>query len=122
MQRITFHHGRLQVCYGNGDYEYKNFPELSYYAWKISEQVNQEKAVSAEKKASKAAFLRWFNPLIQALRDLGGSATPVEARNKIIEMNIFLMKKSILHGARTMLTSLKMKLHLLEIIWSMPVT
>ena len=69
----------------NGDYEYKNFPELSYYAWKISEQVNQEKAVSAEKKASKAAFLRWFNPLIQALRDLGGSATPVEARNKIIE-------------------------------------
>lgn len=69
----------------NGDYEYKNFPELSYYAWKISEQVNQEKAVSAEKKASKAAFLRWFNPLIQALRDLGGSATPVEARKKIIE-------------------------------------
>lgn len=54
----------------NGDYEYKNFPELSYYAWKISEQVNQEKAMSAEKKASKAAFLRWFNPLIQALRDL----------------------------------------------------
>lgn len=47
--------------------------------------MNQEKAVSAEKKASKAAFLRWFNPLIQALRDLGGSATPVEARNKIIE-------------------------------------
>lgn len=41
--------------------------------------------MSAEKKASKAAFLRWFNPLIQALRDLGGSATPVEARNKIIE-------------------------------------
>lgn len=67
------------------NYEYKNFPELSYYAWKISEQVNQEKALSAEKKASKAAFLRWFNPLIQALRDLGGSATPVEVRNKIIE-------------------------------------
>ena len=35
--------------------------------------------------SSKAEFLKWFMPLLQALRDLGGSATPIEARKKIIE-------------------------------------
>lgn len=68
-----------------GNYEYKNFPELSYRAWIVSKQVNQEKAEVKGKKSSKAAFLRWFAPLIQALRDLGGSGTPAEARAKIIE-------------------------------------
>lgn len=69
----------------DSDYEYKNFPELSYRAWIVSKQVNQEKAEVKGKKSSKAAFLRWFAPLIQALRDLGGSGTPAEARAKIIE-------------------------------------
>lgn len=69
----------------DSDYEYKNFPELSYRAWIVSKQVNQEKAEVKGKKFSKAAFLRWFAPLIQALRDLGGSGTPAEARAKIIE-------------------------------------
>lgn len=69
----------------DGNYEYKNYPELSYKAWIVSKQVNQEKAEVKGKKFSKAAFLRWFAPLIQALRDLGGSGTPAEARAKIIE-------------------------------------
>lgn len=69
----------------DGNYEYKNYPELSYSAWIVSEQVNQEKAEVKGKKSSKEAFLRWFAPLIQALRDLGGSGTPAEARAKIIE-------------------------------------
>lgn len=69
----------------DSDYEYKNFPELSYRAWIVSKQVNQEKAEVKGKKSSKAAFLRWFAPLIHALRDLGGSGTPAEARAKIIE-------------------------------------
>lgn len=69
----------------DGNYEYKNYPELSYKAWIVSKQVNQEKAEVKGKKFSKAAFLRWFAPLIQALRDLGGSGTPAEAREKIIE-------------------------------------
>lgn len=69
----------------DSDYEYKNFPELSYRAWIVSKQVNQEKDEVKGKKSSKAAFLRWFAPLIQALRDLGGSGTPAEARAKIIE-------------------------------------
>lgn len=68
-----------------GKYEYRNFPELSYYAWIKSEQVNQEIAATNSKKPSKALFLRWFAPLITALKDMGGSATPVDARNKIIE-------------------------------------
>ena len=33
-----------------GEYEYKNFPDLSYTAWVISEQVNQEKAAEKGKK------------------------------------------------------------------------
>lgn len=69
----------------DGNYEYKNYSELSYRAWIVSKQVNQEKAEVKGKKSSKAAFLRWFAPLIQALRDLGGSGTPAEARAKIIE-------------------------------------
>lgn len=69
----------------DSNFEYKNYPELSYSAWLISEEVNQEKAEEKGKKSFKAAFLRWFAPLIQALRDLGGSATPAEARAKIIE-------------------------------------
>lgn len=69
----------------DGNYEYKNYPELSYRAWIVSEQVNQDKNEIKGKKSSKAAFLRWFAPLVQALRDLGGSGTPAEARAKIIE-------------------------------------
>lgn len=64
----------------SGRYKYKSFPELSYYAW--IDTTNKED--NAEVK-SNAAFLRWFSPIIQALRDLGGSATPADTRNKIIE-------------------------------------
>lgn len=38
-----------------------------------------------EQKLSQAEVLRWFRPLICALRDLGGSASPASARAKIIE-------------------------------------
>lgn len=34
----------------HSDYEYKNYPELSYSAWKVSEQVNQEKAEAEKNK------------------------------------------------------------------------
>ena len=75
-----------KIALATGNYEYSNYPELSFYAWKISEQVNHEnKAASQNETKSKAAFLRWMQPLLQALRDLGGSATPLEARKKIIE-------------------------------------
>ena len=47
------------------------------------ENEEMEKELKDEK--SNAAFLRWFKPVIQALRDLGGSATPADTRAKIIE-------------------------------------
>ncbi len=65
----------------SGEYEYHSFPELSYTAWRVSEDVNQEEAL----KKSNAKFLRWFKPVITALRDLGGSAKRQDVRNKIIE-------------------------------------
>ena len=68
----------------SGNYEYTSFPELSYKAWVMSlENEEMEKELKDEK--SNAAFLRWFKPVIQALRDLGGSATPADTRAKIIE-------------------------------------
>lgn len=63
----------------------KDFKALSFEAWVYSEQVNKEKAEKKENNFSNASILQWFAPLIQALRDLGGSATPAEAREKIIE-------------------------------------
>lgn len=72
-----------------GKYEYHTFPELSYYAWVVSEQVNQEqKAAETGKKKSgqsSAAHIRWTRPIVQALRGLGGSGTPAEVRAKIVE-------------------------------------
>ncbi len=63
----------------------KNFRELSYEAWIYSEKVNQENALNKNDKTSNAEFHRWFKPILKALRDLGGSATPAQTREKIIE-------------------------------------
>jgi 5-methylcytosine-specific restriction protein B len=70
---------KLRDFLNSEESELKDFKELSFEAWKYSNRVHEEK------KTSKAAFLRWFKPLIQALKDLGGSATPSEARKKIVE-------------------------------------
>ena len=52
--------------------KFKNFIELS------------DNAFFSNKK-SNASFLRWFRPLLEALKKLGGSATPTEVRKKIID-------------------------------------
>ena len=52
--------------------KFKNFVEFS------------DNAFFSNKK-SNASFLRWFRPLLEALKELGGSATPSEVRKKIIE-------------------------------------
>jgi 5-methylcytosine-specific restriction protein B len=58
-----------------------SFPELSHGAWKTS----ITSAVTAQdKKTSTASFLKWFAPLVAALKTLGGSATPEQARDQII--------------------------------------
>lgn len=70
---------KLRDYLNSEESKFKDFKELSFEAWKYSSRVNEEK------KNSKAAFLRWFRPLIQALKDLGGSATPADTRKKIVE-------------------------------------
>lgn len=56
-----------------------SFPELSLAAW------NMTKASDTEKKASSASFLKWFSPIISALKALDGSATPEQTREQIID-------------------------------------
>lgn len=56
-------------------FPYSSLPEFSSQAW----------VTSSPQKISQAAFLRWFAPLIKALRDLGGSATAQEAREQIVK-------------------------------------
>ncbi|WP_003545502.1 AAA family ATPase [Desulfotomaculum nigrificans] len=60
------------------DIPHHSFPELSHAAWTISTSGEQNK------KSSSASFLKWFAPLINALKELGGSATPEQARKQII--------------------------------------
>ena len=52
--------------------KFKNFVEFSDNAFLTN-------------KKSNASFLRWFKPLLEALKELGGTATPGEVRRKIIE-------------------------------------
>lgn len=75
---------KLRSYLSSSESSLKDFKELSFEAWRYSEEVNQEKKTE-KTKASNAAFLKWFKPVIQALRDLGGSATPQDTRNRIIE-------------------------------------
>ncbi len=57
---------------------FRSFPELSFHAWKT------KAFESEEKKFSTANFLKWFAPIIEALRKLGGDGTPEEVRKQII--------------------------------------
>lgn len=69
--------------------QFKDFKELSYEAWRYSEEINEQKRAAAHTEGkgniSSAAHIRWTRPIIQALRDLGGKGTPEEVRKKIIE-------------------------------------
>ena len=65
----------LKLKENTDDFPYNSFPEFSYQSWSIDKP----------EQLSQAEFIKWFGPIIQALKDLGGSATPKEVRNKIIE-------------------------------------
>ena len=41
------------------------------------------KTTTSKQKSGQSEFVRWFGPLLQALRDLGGSASPREALDRI---------------------------------------
>jgi len=71
-------------AFKSGEYGCRTFPELSYMAWQASE--NETRKGNEDKgRILKSAFLRWFKPIITALRNLGGSATPADTRRKIVE-------------------------------------
>ncbi len=55
-----------------------SFAELSLEAWT---QTTENIAAPS----SQARFIRWFAPLLQSLRELGGSATPQQACDQIIK-------------------------------------
>ena len=57
-----------------GNFGYQNLPELSYVAWKSTIESS---------KISRASFLQWFAPLIDAIKELGGSGTPKDVRDRI---------------------------------------
>lgn len=75
---------KVQKAIDVSNYEYKNFPELSFAAWNTSRE-DDEIEKEEKKKGSNAAFLRWFAPVLNALKDLGGEADPETVRKKIIE-------------------------------------
>ena len=68
-----------------GNYSYDSFPALSRHAWINLNKKGEQMKRPEKSRKSKASFLKWFRPIIQALRELGGSATPTEVRKKIIE-------------------------------------
>lgn len=71
----------VEVCnnyFKNEDALFHSFPELSAQAWKT------KAFESEEKKLSSANFLKWFAPIIEALRKLGGEGTPEVVRKQII--------------------------------------
>lgn len=72
----------------SGKFEYRTFPDISYYAWIASKQENHKQKIADSDKnsgQSDAAHIRWTRPIVQALRDLGGAGTPAEVRTRIIE-------------------------------------
>lgn len=78
----------IRAYFNSPDSRFLNFVDLSYNAYLYSNEINEQNKKLAEKSSSKvsnASFLRWFAPLIRALKDLGGSATPSEAKAKIVE-------------------------------------
>ena len=44
------------------------------------------KSTTQKPKTKQSEFVRWFGPLLQALRDLGGSASPREALDRIAQI------------------------------------
>jgi 5-methylcytosine-specific restriction protein B len=81
---------QCKMNFRGNDAAYQSFPELSLAAWL---STSTEKVIK-DKKVSEASFLQWFEPLIEALKDLGGSAAP-EAARKQIALNLNLSDEII---------------------------
>jgi len=69
----------FKKIFKNDKFESSSFPEFSYGAWKLTNDISPNDLVS------KASFIKWFEPLLNALKELGGNATPKEVRDYIAE-------------------------------------
>ena len=73
--------------YINNNSEFLTMLDFSYEAWKTKDVIEESDAdIICNAKTSNAKFIKWFKPILDSLKELGGSATPREVRNKIIEI------------------------------------
>ena len=73
----------IDICresFNEDEITYRNFPELSHTAW-LKPASNMH---GQGKKLAEANCIQWFEPLIQALKDLGGDASPDATRSQIV--------------------------------------
>lgn len=75
---------KAKILFSSSDYLYKNFPEFSHFVYCTDDKLYNEK-----EKISDAEFLKWFKPIIEALKEIGGSGTPQKVREKIaVDLNL----------------------------------
>lgn len=67
----------FKEVFKNDKFESHSFPEFSYGSWQLTKEVSPHDLIS------KASFLKWFEPLLEALKALGGAAAPNEVRDQI---------------------------------------
>jgi len=70
----------IELCkrnFSNEKESFHSFPQLSYSAWVKTTSEKQNPGLS------KASFIQWFKPLVEALKQLGGEATPEAVRKQI---------------------------------------
>ena len=69
---------KAKELFNTNDYPYKSFPEFSHFIYCIDDKSYNEKEIISD-----AEFLKWFKPILEALKEIGGSGTPQEVRDKI---------------------------------------
>lgn len=69
---------KAKELFNTNDYPYKNFPDFSHFIYSIDDNSFNKK-----EKISEAEFLKWFRPILEVLKEIGGSGTPQEVRDKI---------------------------------------
>lgn len=69
---------KAKELFNSNDYPYKNFPDFSHFIYSVD-----DKSFNKKEKISDAEFLKWFKPILEALKEIGGSGTPQEVRDKI---------------------------------------
>lgn len=72
---------KLHQYVSSSESAFDNFMSLSHKAWETSMDEGMTKQQDSSISNS---FLRWMNPIVEALKELGGSGTPQLVREQII--------------------------------------